>query len=291
MDHDKKKIETALRYSGPLIGFLNNYLASEIGTEKQWELNAGVSIYSKSFVAAYNTSYLTLNGKDSIYCKHTKAMRDNVILETTNENNWQNFLDSAIHGTLTGARGDNNPWIKNIFTHLKHCFNDYYYTFDNIAPTYYRLLCERSKENIRHVFCYLDILARNLNNTMTELGFERLFFKCADKFFETGKTPMNKSSTILPDINLPDHIDRGSGQPVFSELYKKYRNTKTEWMLASFFVAQLFKEISSNNLESKMLIVNMLEELLLNCSARDLKTRLNMTEIVFNHLENFEDTF
>ena len=40
-----------------------------------------------------------------------------------------------------------------------------------------------------------------------------------------------------------------------------------------------------------MLIVNMLEELLLNCSARDLKTRLNMTEIVFNHLENFEDTF
>ena len=164
----------------------------------------------------------------------------------------------------------NNPWIKNIFAHLNHCFNDYYYTFDNIAPTYYRLLCERSKENVRRVFCYLDILARNLNNTMTELGFERLFFKCADKFFETCKTPMNKPSTIVPDINLPDHIDRGSALPVFSELYKKYRNTKTGWMLASFFVAQLFKEISSNNLESKMLIVNMLEELLLNCSTRNL---------------------
>ena len=62
-------------------------------------------------------------------------------------------------------------------------------------------------------------------------------------------------------------------------------------MLASFFIAQLFKEISSNNLESETLIVNMLEELLLNCSARDLKTRADRTEIAFNHLENLKDTF
>ena len=40
-----------------------------------------------------------------------------------------------------------------------------------------------------------------------------------------------------------------------------------------------------------MLIVNMLKELLLNCCARDLKTRPDRTEIAFNHLENFEDTF
>ena len=83
MDHDKKKVETALRYSGPLIGFLNNYLAFEIGTEKQWELNAGVSIYSKSFLAAYNTSYLTLNGKDPIYCKHTKTYQWVVVTSST----------------------------------------------------------------------------------------------------------------------------------------------------------------------------------------------------------------
>ena len=126
---------------------------------------------------------------------------------------------------------------------------------------------------------------------MTELCFKRLFFKCADKFFETGKTPMNISGTILPKINLPNHMDRGSGVTVFSELYKKYRNTKAGWMIASFFIAQLFKEISSNNLESETLIVNMLEELLLNCSARDLKTRADRTEIAFNHLENLKDTF
>ena len=109
---------------------------------------------------------------------------------------------------------------------LNHWFNDYYHAFDNIVCTYYRLLCEKSKENLICVFCYLDIPARNLNDTVTKLGFERLFFKCADKSFETGKTPMNKSGTILPKINPPNHMDRGTTLPVFSELHKKYRNTK-----------------------------------------------------------------
>ena len=107
-------------------------------------------------------------------------------------------------------------------------------------------------------FRYLDIPARNLNDAMTRLGFERLFFKCADKFFKTGKTKMNKFLTILPKINPLDHMNRGTTLPVFLELYKKYRNTKAGWMLTSFFVAQLFL---INNLESEMILVNMLEEL------------------------------
>ena len=49
MDDDKRIIETDLRYSGPLGGFLNNYLASEIRTEEQWELDAGAFVYSKFF--------------------------------------------------------------------------------------------------------------------------------------------------------------------------------------------------------------------------------------------------
>ena len=219
---------------------MNNYLAFEIGTEKQCELNAGAFVYSKYFVAAYNASYPKLNRKDLIYCKHTRAMRDDVMLEAMNKNNWHKFLDSAIHGALTGYRGDDNPWIKNIFTNLNHCFNDYYHAFSNIARTYYRLplLSEGSKEKIIGVFRYLDIPSRNLNDTLTELGFERLFFKCADTFFVMGKTPMNKSGTILPKINPPDHMYRGSAVPVFSELYKKHRNTKARWMLASFLVVQ-----------------------------------------------------
>ena len=47
------------------------------------------------------------------------------MLETMNKNNWYEFLDSAIHGALTGARSDDNPWIKNIFANLNHSFNDY----------------------------------------------------------------------------------------------------------------------------------------------------------------------
>ena len=126
---------------------------------------------------------------------------------------------------------------------------------------------------------------------MTELGFERLFFKCADNFFETGKTPINKSGTILSKNNTPDHMDKGTSLSVFSELYKKYRNTKGGWMLFSFFIAQLFKQISSNNLENEILIVNMLEELLLNYPTRDLKTRPERTEIAFKPFKNFDNTF
>ena len=62
-------------------------------------------------------------------------------------------------------------------------------------------------------------------------------------------------------------------------------------MLALFFIVQLFKEILGYNLESEMFIINVPEELLLNCYTRDLKTRWDRTEIAFNCLENFEDTF
>ena len=40
-----------------------------------------------------------------------------------------------------------------------------------------------------------------------------------------------------------------------------------------------------------MLTINMFQEPLLNCSARDLKTRPDRRKIAFNHLENFWDTF
>ena len=54
-----------------------NYLGSELGTEEQWELDAGAFVYSKLFVVAYNVSYLTLNEKDPIWYtyKDTRAMR------------------------------------------------------------------------------------------------------------------------------------------------------------------------------------------------------------------------
>ena len=126
---------------------------------------------------------------------------------------------------------------------------------------------------------------------MTKLGFERLFFKCTDKFFETGKTPMNESGTILPKIILLNHMDRGIPQPVFSELYKKYGDTKAGWMLVSVFVAQLFKEILRDNLESEMLTINMFQELLppgtLRPDQTEEKLRLTTSRIFGTHFSEY----
>ena len=54
-------------------------------------------------------------------------------------------------------------------------------------------------------------------------------------------------------------------------------------MLSAFFIAQLFREITdSDNLSSEHLVINMLEELLFNCSARELKTNPKEQNIQFH---------
>ena len=68
--------------------------------------------------------YLTFNGKDPIYCKHTRASEDDDMLETINENNWHEFLNSTIEGTLQGAVRNDNQSIKNIFKDLNSCFKE-----------------------------------------------------------------------------------------------------------------------------------------------------------------------
>ena len=69
---------------------------------------------------------------------------------------------------------------------------------------------------------------------------------------------------------MPEHLSSGVSLPNFSILYNKHRNSTARWMLSAFFLAPLFKEISEEMLSSEWLIVNMLEELLWNCSAREL---------------------
>ena len=54
MDESKRTIETVIRYSGPIKGFIKNYLTAEIDTEEQWELDTATFVYSKFFVANYN---------------------------------------------------------------------------------------------------------------------------------------------------------------------------------------------------------------------------------------------
>ena len=63
------------------------------------------------------------------------------------------------------------------------------------------------------------------------------------------------------------------------------------WKLAAFFVGQLFQEIAEESPQSEMLIVNMLEELLSNCSARDRKSGPKERHVEFIYLELFGEAF
>ena len=62
-------------------------------------------------------------------------------------------------------------------------------------------------------------------------------------------------------------------------------------MLSALFLAQLFQEISAETPSTEALIVNMLEALLLNCSAKELMPNPKNGNIQFHHAEEFTNTF
>lgn len=51
-----------------------------------------------------------------------------------------------------------------------------------------------------------------------------------------------------------------------------FGNAIAKWMLCTFFAAQLFQGMTVKLPSSELIITNMLEEVLLNYSARELKT-------------------
>ena len=106
-----------------------------------------------------------------------------------------------------------------------------------------------------------------------------------------GRKPLSNSRGILPKIYPPDHLDRAITLPAFSSLFKIYRNNEVGWMLVAFFVGQLFQEIDEKSPQSEMLIVNMLEELLSNCSPGDLKSDPKERHVEFIYLEVFSKAF
>ena len=120
-------------------------MTADIGTEEQWELDTGTFIYSKSLVANYNLGYLIFNGKDPIYCKHTKTTEDD---EAMNENNRHEFLNSSIEDAFQGAARNDNQWIENIFKNLYSCFKEYREVFEAIAQGCFKLLVSGPEKNI-----------------------------------------------------------------------------------------------------------------------------------------------
>ena len=138
----KRTIETVIRYSGPIEGFIKNYLSAEIGSEEQWELDTAPFVCSNFFVADYNSSHMTFTGSGPgpIYWKHAKAGEDNNLLETMNENNWHEFLNGSILSTLGVISERENQWLNNITVNLERYIYHYIYAFDKLTHLYHRLL-------------------------------------------------------------------------------------------------------------------------------------------------------
>ena len=114
------------------------------------------------------------------------------------------------------------------------------------------------------------------------IEYNKLFFKLTETFLSTGKTPISLSPETLPRIKPPDHMDQAVDLPSFTNLYQTFSHTVAGLVLyafVAFFALMIMKHdegefttISWNNQETSFfIIVNALEELLTNCSARVLK--------------------
>ena len=157
----------------------------------------------------------------------------------------------------------------------------------DIAESYYKLLLSGLKENIVKVFKFIDTPLRNVRQHRKFMGGDKLFYVCLEKYFETRKTPIDDSPRALLDIKPPPHVV-GLALLSFSKLYEKFRNTRAKWILSVFFTAQLFREITdSDDLNSEHLVTNIVEELLFNCSARELKTNPREQNIQFHDAKYF----
>ena len=233
----------------------------------------------------------TASGPGPIYCKHNKAAKDDDLLETIKENNWHEFLNGSVLSTLGGIRGRENQRLKNITVNLERCIYHYKYVFDQIAHLYHRLLEREPIENIIRLFRHLNIPTKNMKETMEKLGYIKLYFRCADKFIETGKTPLSNSGRALSKINPLDHLNKDIRLPVFSQLYHKCRETSASFMLPAFFMGHLFNEINNGGLERDEVTVCMLNELPVNSSARAVKSNPQDFEVQFQALEFFKETF
>ena len=181
-DEDKKVIKTILRYSGSLKSFTEDFMQSALGTEEKWLLDSDVFVYSRYLVANHNSGYLVKKGQEPIYCRHSRAMGDDVMLKSMNENNWHDFLYNAIEGALTNNRSVQNKFVDNIFKNLDICFRNYKLMFEDVGVNYYQLLLTSSRDNVIRVLKFIDATLRNIKDFVEVVGAQQLFHMCVQKF-------------------------------------------------------------------------------------------------------------
>ena len=121
------------------------------------------------------------------------------------------------------------------------------------------------------VFKFVGIQFRNVQEMESLTEYDELLFTLVETFFFTGKAPVSLIPKTLPQIKSPDHMDQAVDLRSFTNICQTFSHVVARWMLCGFFAAQLFQKIVVNSLSSGLMIVNALEELLTNCSARVLK--------------------
>ena len=97
----------------------------------------------------------------------------------------------------------------------------------------------------------------------------QLSFDCIDRFIATGATPIENSTIPLPKIKPPTFLDEQIRPSDFSALCTTYVGSNADYMLSSFFAAHLLMKFAS--IQSKYCAVEILEDLFVNCSIKDLK--------------------
>ena len=124
----------------------------------------------------------------------------------------------------------------------------------------------------------------------------QLYFDCVDRFIVTGATPIKNSTLPLPKLKPQAFLDKQIRLHNFLALYITYLASNADYMLFAFFAAHLFMEFAWS--QNNYLAVKILEELLVNCSAKELKgvdDEFNDSEVLeynkFRMLENLQQGF
>ena len=76
-----------------------------------------------------------------------------------------------------------------------------------------------------------------------EVLYKELYFKTAEKYFDTGKTPLSASPKNLPEIRPPSHLDLSTTLPSFSSLYREFSYTPAKMDANIFLHNAIFSRI------------------------------------------------
>ena len=292
LDKSKKTIQAILQYSRSFEDF-KDHLSNMIDTEEQWELDIAF-IYSKFFVTCYN-SPIGLNSP--IYLKHIRAHKDDEMLESINMNNCHEFLDSFIKLALSMSDYESdNKWIVNIGKKLRSTFRKYKNKLNDVAYVFYNYIRYSSVDNVLKVLSFLGLPKREGQKILKNMTHTKLYFDCVGRFIVTGATPIKNSTLPLSKIKPPAFLEEQIRLPDFSALCTTYVGSNADCMLSAFFTAHLLMEFASS--QNKYLTVEMLEELRVDCSAKELKgvdDEFNDSEVLeynkFRMLENVQHEF